>query len=134
VYVLQANYYIQQLFSMLESQQKEIVQLRQSISRLSSELNQLKEKPAMTVERLEYKFDQLKVERLEGTLNIGINPADLESIDDLSVPPSASAPNHAFTRHPDLYNETLEKINTYIKEELDDIIKNTESQTGNRLE
>ena len=35
---------------------------------------------------LEYKFDQLKVETLEGTLNIGLNPSDLQGIEDFSIP------------------------------------------------
>ena len=35
---------------------------------------------------MEYKFDQLKVETLEGTLNIGLNPSDLQAIEDFSVP------------------------------------------------
>ena len=35
---------------------------------------------------MEYKFDQLKVETLEGTLNIGLNPSDLQGIEDFSVP------------------------------------------------
>ncbi len=49
------------------------------------ELQQLKEKPAVHVDRIEYKFDQLKVETLEGTLNIGLNPSDLSGIEDFAV-------------------------------------------------
>lgn len=131
---MQAFYNLQHICFILESQQKEIAMLKDSIGRLSKELQQLKERPAMNVERLEYKFDQLKVETLEGTLNIGISPSDLDSIDDLSVPSSGPEPYSSFARHPDLYRETLENINTYIQEELDSVIKNSESHTGQRLD
>lgn len=131
---MQSDYTIHQLFFFLEKQQREINQLRQSINYLSDELRQLKEKPPMTVERLEYKFDQLKVETLEGTLNIGINPSDLNSaVEDLSMP-QGSSQTKAFVRHPDFYDQTLEKLNHYIDHELDSLIKDTETKIGKRLE
>ncbi|RWR14557.1 spore gernimation protein [Siminovitchia fortis] len=133
MYKMQTNYTMQQLYFFIERQQKEITQLRKSIQFLTNELKQMKEKPAVTVERLEYKFDQLKVETLEGTLNIGINPADLDSVEDFSVPPG-SQQTQAFVRHPDLYDETLEKLNHYIDNELDTLIKDTEKQIGRNLE
>ncbi|QTM98658.1 hypothetical protein ERJ70_04710 [Sediminibacillus dalangtanensis] len=37
------------------------------------------------VERIDYHFDQLKIERLDGTLHIGISPEGLESIEDFAV-------------------------------------------------
>ena len=37
-------------------------------------MNSLKEAPSTKIDRIEYKFDQLKIETLEGTLNIGLNP------------------------------------------------------------
>ncbi len=133
MYKMQANYTIQQLYLFIERQQKEITFLRQSIQSLSNELKQVKEKPNVTVERLEYKFDQLKVETLEGTLNIGINPADLNSVEDFSVPPG-STETQTFVRHPNLYDETLEKLNHYIDHELDTLIKDTETQVGRTLD
>ncbi|VEF48723.1 spore germination protein [Bacillus freudenreichii] len=133
---MQANYTIQQLYIFIEKQQQEITRLRQSIYYLTNELKELKEKPAVTVERLEYKFDQLKVETLEGTLNIGINPADLNSIEDFSIPPGAprSPQTQTFVRHPDFYDKTLERLNNYIDNDLDTLIKDTETQIGRPLE
>ncbi|GIN89943.1 putative spore germination protein GerPC [Siminovitchia terrae] len=133
MYKMQANYTMQQLYFFIERQQKEITSLRNSIQSLSNELKQLKEKPTVTVERLEYKFDQLKVETLEGTLNIGMNPADLNSVEDFSAPPG-STQTQAFVRHPNLYDEILEKLNHYIDNELDTLIKDTETQVGRNLE
>ena len=61
------------------------------INKLSKEIDALKDKPPINVERLEYKFDQLKIEKLDGTLNIGINPADLNNIEDMEIPTPQNA-------------------------------------------
>ena len=81
------NHLFQQLYDYVKWQHQEITNLKASMAELSKEIQKLKDKPSVTVERLEYKFDQLKVETLEGTLNIGLNPSDLNNIDDLSVTP-----------------------------------------------
>ncbi len=65
--------YLQQMYQYLQSQQWKIEQLENSIEDLQNELNNLKKQTR--TERIEYKFDQLKVEKLEGTLNIGITPS-----------------------------------------------------------
>lgn len=83
---MNVNYYIQQLYGCINQQQKAIAQLKSDIQDLSAEVKRLGEKPPMTVERLEYKFDQLKVETLEGTLNIGLSPSSLDAVDELSIP------------------------------------------------
>ncbi|MFK4998183.1 spore germination protein GerPC [Bacillus sp. N9] len=86
------QYCIQQLYDYMNQQQNEILKLRKELNRLENEVNKLKEKPGITVERLEYKFDQLKVETLEGTLNIGLNPADLKQIEDVAIPTPSQPP------------------------------------------
>ena len=48
-------------------------------------MKQLKEKQGIHVDKIEYKFDQLKVETLEGTLTIGLNPNDLSGIEDFAI-------------------------------------------------
>ncbi|WP_106498058.1 spore germination protein GerPC [Lentibacillus sp. Marseille-P4043] len=59
------------------------------IKELESKLDQVetisKEKNKNTIEKIEYNFDQLKIERLEGTLHIGLSPSDLANIDDLGI-------------------------------------------------
>jgi len=59
--------------------------MNHTIEQLQSEMNDIKKKKNVTVERVEYKFDQLKVERLEGTLNIGFTPNGSGTIEDLSL-------------------------------------------------
>lgn len=56
------------------------------VNDLSQELTTMRDTPKINVEKIEYKFDQLKVESLDGTLNIGLNPNSLkETIEDLAV-------------------------------------------------
>lgn len=69
----------------IQAQEKRIEALEQTIQKLRADITQIGEKPAINVERIEYKFDQLKVETLEGTLNIGLNPNDLSGIEDFAV-------------------------------------------------
>ena len=77
--------YLQQLHAYVQSQEKRIQYLEQSIKKLEEETEKWKNRAPINVERIEYKFDQLKVESLEGTLNIGLNPSDLENIEDFAI-------------------------------------------------
>jgi spore germination protein PC len=77
--------YIRQLHRFVESQATKIKNLETLVQTLVTDLNDLKSKPTIQVDKIEYKFDQLKVETLEGTLNIGLNPSDLQSIEDFAV-------------------------------------------------
>jgi len=79
------NQYLQWMQTCIQAQEKRIAALEKGLERLKMELQQVKEKPAIHVDRIEYSFDQLKVETLEGTLNIGLNPNDLSGIEDFAV-------------------------------------------------
>jgi spore germination protein PC len=77
--------YIRKLHAFIEGQERRIKRLEQCMQEMDNEIKELKARPAITVDKIEYKFDQLKVETLEGTLNIGLNPSDLQGIEDFSV-------------------------------------------------
>ncbi|WP_181438827.1 spore germination protein GerPC [Paenibacillus sambharensis] len=88
---------------------------------LERRINELEQKPSYTVERLEYHFDQLKIQQLEGTLNIGMSPPGTElskDIDQLVVPdqPAASSqpvPPPAPVQE-DGFLEVLERVSFFI--------------------
>ncbi|MFT8321817.1 MAG: spore germination protein GerPC [Bacillus sp. (in: firmicutes)] len=80
--------YSEQMRSYLQYLEKRIKKLEQTVTTLTSDLTSMKEKPSIHVDRIDYSFDQLKIETLEGTLNIGLNPADLEKIEELSINPN----------------------------------------------
>lgn len=84
-YFYQSQQQIQQLQQLVENQTKQISTLEELVKLMQQEIVQLKEKPSMNIERIEYKFDQLKVETLEGTLNIGLTPGSSGEIEDFIV-------------------------------------------------
>jgi spore germination protein PC len=79
------NGYLYQLNQQLQLQQAEIQKLQTSLAAIQAEMKELKKKPCTNIEKIEYKFDQLKVETLEGTLNIGLNPYNSEQVEDFAV-------------------------------------------------
>jgi spore germination protein PC len=78
--------YLNHLSHVIQSFQERLYASEQKIQTLQDEFDRLKNDSKMNVGRIEYKFDQLKIERLEGTLNIGLTPKSGEGLlDDLSV-------------------------------------------------
>jgi spore germination protein PC len=77
--------YLQWLQMCIQTQENRIAALEIALKKIQDEMKQLHEKQAIHVDKIEYKFDQLKVETLEGTLTIGLNPNDLSGIEDFAV-------------------------------------------------
>ncbi|MFD0694600.1 spore germination protein GerPC [Paenibacillus sp. GCM10027628] len=82
----------QQLCTYIETQKQRIDKLEQTvnnleqtITKLQTALNSVKDQKGIHIDRIEYKFDQLKVEKLDGTLTIGISPSSLHGIEDFNV-------------------------------------------------
>lgn len=58
----------------LKLQQDQIAMLQSRVDMLCSQMKTAEAKPAYSIDKIEYHFDQLKIEKLDGTLNIGIQP------------------------------------------------------------
>ncbi|MCA1030979.1 spore germination protein GerPC [Bacillus timonensis] len=120
--------YIQQMHQFVSKQNQRMNQMEQIIQQLSKELNELKQRPMTNIEKIEYKFDQLKVETLEGTLNIGLNPTDGEAIEDFAVSqgkldvPNVRYSNNSITQ--DIQNE----IYDFLADECYDLIEKIENE------
>ncbi|WP_096155196.1 spore germination protein GerPC [Bacillus sp. FJAT-45066] len=84
-YFYESQQQMKQMQEIVEKQHKQIQTLEKLLKTMQQEIIQLKEKPTMNIERIEYKFDQLKVETLEGTLNIGLTPGSTGEIEDFIV-------------------------------------------------
>ncbi|CAM4235065.1 spore germination protein GerPC [Paenibacillus tarimensis] len=104
-------------------EQKARLQAMESrIASLEQRISELERKPFYTVERLEYHFDQLKIQQLEGTLNIGMTPPGTElskNIDQLAVPDKpgvsdqqAVPPVHE--EEEEAFQEVLERVSFFI--------------------
>jgi len=72
-----------QMYAHLQWQANKIKELESGLDRLRSEVEQLSRQKPVNVERIEYHFDQLKIDTLEGTLNVGISPGNGKSIEEL---------------------------------------------------
>jgi spore germination protein PC len=124
---------INQLYDYIRYQENKIAKFEKLIENLSSEIQTLKEKPPINVEKIEYKFDQLKIERLDGTLNIGLNPSDLGNIEDLGIPAAQASSAPPFLTAPAFKSTATSRIHQYINEQLECIIHDTENQLGIKL-
>ncbi|MFC5701087.1 spore germination protein GerPC [Cohnella faecalis] len=67
----------------LQQSEQLVQQLGDQLKQLQKELSDLKAKPPL---HIEYHFDQLKVNRLEGTLNVGLSPQGIGGIDSFDTP------------------------------------------------
>ncbi|GEM_PF-457810 len=63
--------FVRQTQDWLNACQNRMVELERKVSALQTELEQVRHREPISIH---YKFDQLKIERLEGTLNIGLTP------------------------------------------------------------
>ncbi|MFD6509600.1 MULTISPECIES: spore germination protein GerPC [unclassified Bacillus (in: firmicutes)] len=111
--------YLHQLQQALQIQQQTILNLEEQVRLLQEELNDLKSRPSSSIGKVEYKFDQLKVENLNGTLNIGLNPFSTkgQQIEDFQVDTETLKVNPETETNPDFYQGILQEMHRYLDEE-----------------
>lgn len=122
--------YTTQMKAFLDAQSKRIAAIEAELSALKEAVNKLPTEPSTTIEKIEYKFDQLKIERLDGTLNIGLNPGKLEELGDLSAngqPIGYPVPFPKQLRE-QLTTDIEQEITKYVEQELATIIANIEAE------
>lgn len=112
--------YLQQLELYIKNQGKKIAELERQLEELREEIVNVRNKPTMHVEKIEYKFDQLKVETLEGTLTIGLTPTDLQNVEELQISDAHLSPKGQMERSIEIEDELFHFIET----DLPEIIKN----------
>ncbi|ARJ20869.1 spore germination protein GerPC [Bacillus sp. ISL-8] len=111
--------YLHQLQQALQIQQQTILNLEEQVRLLQEELTELKSRPSSSIGKVEYKFDQLKVENLNGTLNIGLNPFSTkgQQIEDFQVDTETLKVNPETETNPDFYQGILQEMHRYLDEE-----------------
>ncbi len=78
-------YYVQQIFNELRTQALKLQQLEKLLEELQKDVETLKNNKSAAIGPINYHFEQLKIEKLEGTLNIGITPNDGNNLDEAVV-------------------------------------------------
>ncbi|MBO1582930.1 spore germination protein GerPC [Bacillus sp. XF8] len=111
--------YLQQFQQVLQKQQETICALEEQVRTLTEELDELKRRPSSSIGKVEYKFDQLKVENLNGTLNIGLNPFATtdQQIEDFQVDTETLKVNPETQPNPDFYQDIIQEMHRYLDEE-----------------
>jgi spore germination protein PC len=118
----------------LQIQENRIAALEQTIQKQQEQLKQLRDKPTIQVEKIEYKFDQLKVETLDGTLNIGLNPSDLANIEDFAVQNQSLNTPIQPKAQMQRSMKIEESIYQYLETELPIVFKDTQTQLNVQLD
>lgn len=78
-------YSYQQLMRQIQWIIENMQLLDDRLSQLQSDVENMKQQNSKSIDRIEYHFDQLKIERLDGTLNIGLTPNGGKTLEDLTV-------------------------------------------------
>lgn len=117
--------YFTKLQQYLIWQTNKIKQLEQQLARLEKEIQEIKQRPQTTIERIEYKFDQLKVETLEGTLNIGLTPNGVGTIEDFAVSPEKTVVPQP---EPVLLRNIQKKLSNYLTNDGKKILEQLEEK------
>ncbi|MFP7295743.1 spore germination protein GerPC [Neobacillus niacini] len=128
------SHFLQWVQLTIEAQENRIANLEHSIQKLQDEIRNLKEKPSIRVDKIEYKFDQLKVETLEGTLNIGLNPSDLQNIEDFAVQNQSVNTPIDPKKQMQRSMKIEETIYQYLETDLPGLFKETQSQLNVSLD
>ncbi|KJE26230.1 spore germination GerPC family protein [Geobacillus kaustophilus] len=124
--------YFVKLHRYLLWQTKKIRALERRLHALEARLREMEAQPRTSIERIEYKFDQLKVETLEGTLNIGIAPPGAGgTIEDFAVEPVKTVIPKP---EPVLMRPIQEKVAAYLNGEASETLKRLEQQYDRRLD
>ncbi|MFB4167130.1 spore germination protein GerPC [Virgibacillus sp. JSM 102003] len=109
------NNYMYNLLQRIDEQDRKIRSLESRVEKFEQ-----KEPNHNNIEKVEYHFDQLKIENLDGTLHIGLSPNDLKNIEDLSVP----------TGKTPFKQQLLTDLNRYLKEDGTNLIQNLADQNN----
>jgi len=106
----------------------------EKIRQLELQIQKLKDRPALHVDNIEYKFDQLKVERLEGTLNIGLNPSDAEDLEELTVNGENPLTPYFFQNRELLVADITNMLRAYLEKEKPSLITRATIQNEGPLD
>ncbi|MGG4490470.1 spore germination protein GerPC [Metabacillus idriensis] len=127
---------IQHLYGIVQAQDEKIKKLESALSAMMDEIEELKKRPSTTIEKIEYKFDQLKVETLEGTLNIGLNPTVPDQIENFEVDQNGLQVNQGDTakREEEIFEAVQARLAAFLNEDCVKYIEQLAAQNNYELD
>jgi spore germination protein PC len=131
--------WLNQMYRMIGMQSDKILKMENEINALKGLIQKVQETPKQTIGTIEYKFDQLKVENLNGTLVIGLRHGETGEIEDMWVGdkhsenvPVGQPPNGDDTRSE---SDTIRRaVNSYIHNEITDALRDQASKQAVHLD
>lgn len=109
-------YYAQQVFNALRLQAEKIQQLEKQLRELQNDVDSIKNTKSASIGPINYHFEQLKIEKLEGTLNIGITPNEGNNLDEAMINGKPIGEQEEGT--PALSDKIRPEIVKYVQEEV----------------
>lgn len=106
----------------LNEQKEQLQTLDAKVAALSEQVKKLEARPTYNIEKIEYRFDQLKVEKLDGTLNIGMTapgtdgesfPGSIEQIE-VTKPQVFPSAGPSIPPPSETYNAIFTEMNRYL--------------------
>lgn len=123
--------WLQDVYNFLARQQEKMERMEEMIIEIREDIREFKSNKMTHVERIEYHFDQLKVETLEGTLNIGLTPNG-KGIEELAVP-SNGEPGGEGVEDVPFFPKLKEQLDSYIDMEIPREVSRFETQYSVQL-
>lgn len=111
-------------------QHRRIANLEKTLQALKLDVEKLSKRPPVHVDNIEYKFDQLKVETLDGTLNIGLNPGDLGDVDSFEVDNQNQSPSLSPKKKMESTMKLEDSLYRYLDSDLNSLCKQYASRIG----
>jgi spore germination protein PC len=126
---------LQRLHQYVQEQDQKIQHLNKMMGELKKDLEEIKKQSYTNIDKIEYKFDQLKVEHLTGTLNIGLNPSDPGQIDNFDVHQNGMNVNGVQQQlRNQLFQQCSEEVNHFLNNECKSLIEQAEHEYDLRLD
>ncbi|QOT12859.1 spore gernimation protein GerC [Paenibacillus sp. JNUCC32] len=127
------QYHIQQLFHCLQSQSEQLNRMEQMLKEMRNDINQLQQGNQKPTDHVEYKFDLLKIEKLEGTLNIGVTPSDGKSLGDITVNGQPAEQIQAGAAGRNLYSNIYQQVSSHLEHAVPAQLEQMNPQSNHEL-
>ncbi|OPA77780.1 hypothetical protein BVG16_15235 [Paenibacillus selenitireducens] len=115
------SHYFHQLHTYINWQTDRINKLETNLEELKKELTGIRNQKQISIDKIEYRFDMLKMENLNGTLVIGVTPDGAKSIEDMAKD-GCSWVHNSKDKQSDLYDSTSKMMDQYLQNQVPDTI------------